>query len=270
LAFTVFSCLIVGFGFSENPSSVALENSKVNPPIHFGQAKHLAKQIYIDHRMTFYCGCRYDKHNQVDLESCGYEIQKDKRRARRIEWEHIMPVSHWGKELPCWKNRICCKNRECYSGRRCCREVDEKFSEMEADLHNLVPAIGELNGLRSNYRFGILPHVKSKKFGACELKIDKVTRRIEPRAAIRGAIARAYLYMSDTYKIPLSDSQQQLMSAWNTQYPPDTWEIERDKRIAAVQGNHNLYIAQYAKKIHNKQSFPIMQNLQDLETMEGY
>ncbi len=27
---------------------------------------------------------------------------------------------------------------------------------MEADLHNLVPAVGEINGDRSNYRFGMI------------------------------------------------------------------------------------------------------------------
>jgi deoxyribonuclease-1 len=28
---------------------------------------------------------------------------------------------------------------------------------MESDLYNLAPAVGEINGLRSNYSFGMIP-----------------------------------------------------------------------------------------------------------------
>lgn len=246
--------LIVGFvgngnhHFSQNKiASGAISNS----PLNFTQAKELARQIYADHRTTFYCGCHYDKHNQIDLHSCGYKIQYDKRRAKRVEWEHIMPVSLWGKEFPCWKNAICCKGKSakygksCYKGRQCCREVDQEFSKIEADLHNLVPEIGELNALRSNFRFAVLPQKKPGQLGVCEMKIDSETRRVEPIPTTRGFIARIYLYMSETYKIPLSDSQRQLMNAWNKMYPPDEWEIERDNRIARLQGNHNPFVKDY-------------------------
>lgn len=255
LGFISFIILCVGFAVSFVGNGQLGNYNKfvqapVSPPLHFNQAKQLARQIYEDHRSTFYCGCHYDKHNQIDLNSCGYKIQKDKRRAKRIEWEHIMPVSLWGKELPCWKKNICCKGKSCYKGRKCCREIDQNFSKMEADLHNLVPEIGELNGLRSNYRFGVLPHKKKGQFGTCEMKIDMETRRVEPSIATRGAIARVYLYMSETYQIPLSDSQRQLMNAWNKSYPPDEWEIERDNRIAKVQGNHNAFVKSYKLKVN--------------------
>ncbi len=213
---------------------------------HFSQAKRLAKLIYADHRVTFYCGCRYDKHGKVDLRSCGYQIQQDKRRARRLEWEHIVPVSLWGNHLPCWKRALCCKKSHmCYKGRACCRKLDPTFSKMEADLHNIVPEIGELNRLRSNYRFGVLPHISSSQFGACEIKIDNQSRRVEPRSQVRGIIARAYLYMAETYGISLSKNQRQLFVAWNKQYPPEAWEIKRNKRIMSIQGNDNSYISQY-------------------------
>jgi deoxyribonuclease-1 len=243
-SFVVLCCLLTG-------------SIQADPPAHFGEAKRLAKRIYADHRLTFYCGCRYDKHNQINLRSCGYKVQKNLKRASRLEWEHLMPVSLWGKDFPCWKNAICCKGKsQCYKGRRCCREVDKNFSKIEADLHNLVPEMGELNGLRSNYRFGLLPHIELGQFGDCEIKIDSETRRVEPRPAARGLIARAYLYMSKTYKIHLSDSQLQLMRAWNALYPPDAWEIEWDKRVASMQGNHNLYISEYAQLSQDQQNQP--------------
>lgn len=234
----LFLCLVVN-----------VSHAFADPPANFAVAKRFAKQIFRDHKETFYCGCRFDKHGKIDLQSCGYKIQGNHRRATRIEWEHIMPVSLWGQHLPCWKNAICCRKSHCYKGRRCCRKVDKRFAQMEADLHNLVPAIGELNALRSNYRFSVLPFVEPGQLGTCEIKIDPETRRVEPRAEIKGVIARAYLYMSTTYGITLSDSQQQLMNAWNKLYPPDAWEIEWDKRVAFIQGNHKQTILDHQRKL---------------------
>ncbi len=223
------------------------DHSTHDSPIHnFTEAKKAARIIFRDQRHTFYCGCSFDKHQHIDLGSCGYQIQGDIRRAGRVEWEHIVPVSHLASHLPCWQKPLCCKkNGKCYKGRECCRQIDPEFSKMEGDLHNLVPEIGELNALRSNYRFGMLPSTKAGQFGECKIKIDPDERRVEPRPEIRGQIARTYFYMAERYHMTLSDSQIQLFNAWNKQYPPEEWEIEWDRRIQAIQGNSNHYISRY-------------------------
>ena len=41
---------------------------------------------------------------------------------------------------------------------------------MQADLYNLQPAIGEVNGLRSNYQIAIIKG-ESRKFGKCNIEI---------------------------------------------------------------------------------------------------
>ena len=38
-------------------------------------------------------------------------------------------------------------------------------------MYNLVPAVGEINGLRSNYNFGIIPGEK-REFGSCDMEIE--------------------------------------------------------------------------------------------------
>lgn len=233
------------FGFFGLICSFATGSLAAKPPSNFGEAKQAAKRIFSDHRKTFYCGCKYDKHGKINLRSCGYRIQKDKRRARRLEWEHIVPVSLWGQHFDCWREPICCKGKSCYRGRACCRKIDKKFSKLEADLHNIVPAIGEVNALRSNYRFGLLPHIPLGQFGVCEVKIDDETRRVEPPSTVRGIIARAYLYMADEYDIPLSHAQRKLFSAWNIQHPPEDQERSWDNQVAYIQGNHNTYILNY-------------------------
>lgn len=40
----------------------------------------------------------------------------------------------------------------------------------------------------------------------------------------------------------MSRQQQQLLMAWDAQYPVTAWEKERDNRIAAVMGHHNPFV----------------------------
>ncbi|RML36461.1 hypothetical protein APX70_07867, partial [Pseudomonas syringae pv. maculicola] len=43
---------------------------------------------------------------------------------------------------------------------------DPVYKRAEADLHNLVPSIGEVNGDRSNFSFGWVPEQKGQ-YGSC-------------------------------------------------------------------------------------------------------
>jgi deoxyribonuclease-1 len=108
---------------------------------------------------------------------------------------------------------------------------------MQADLHNLFPAIGAVNAMRSTYNFLLLPQVESG-FGTCQMKIDN--KKAEPPVEARGRIARTYLYMDETYsRYNMSKSQKQLMNAWDKMYPVTEWECIRSKKIASIQKNTN-------------------------------
>ncbi|EAL4168614.1 deoxyribonuclease [Campylobacter jejuni] len=142
---------------------------------------------------------------------------KINQRAKRIEWEHIMPAQNFGKHLPCWKE----------GGRKACQN-DPLFTKMEADKQNLVPAIGEINGDRSNFRYAEAPtNLKYTQYGNCKVYTDFKAKRFYPANYSKGWIARSYLYMSKTYNIRLSDQERKLMEAWDKQYPID----EKEKRI---------------------------------------
>ncbi|GMG88423.1 hypothetical protein MNKW57_27440 [Biformimicrobium ophioploci] len=112
----------------------------------------------------------------------------------------------------------------------------------EADMHNLVPAIGEINGDRSNYRFGELGGMPSQ-YGAVPVLIDFKRRVVQPPANVKGNIARTYFYMSETYGLNLSSSQEKLFAAWDRLDPVDSWECKRNQLIAGVQGNENLFVS---------------------------
>ena len=112
---------------------------------------------------------------------------------------------------------------------------------MQADLYNLYPAIGAVNGLRSNYNFTVLPG-EPTDFWACAMKI--ANRKAEPPTRARGRIARTYLYMAQTYRrYNMSAAQRYLMQAWDKQHPVSAWECARAARIKALQGRSNLIVS---------------------------
>ncbi len=222
-----------------------------NTPGTFTAAKKaLYERVYADHRVTFYCGCRYDADRRIDLASCGLESLAGKPRAQRIEAEHVFPAAQFGNFRACWRSPKdfpeCAKSDgKTLSGRECCQRVDPVFEAAHNDLMNLVPAVGEVNGQRSDYNWGMVSGEK-REFGSCNFEVDSSIRRVEPSETIRGDVARTMLYMADTYGFNLSRQDQQLYTAWSRQDPPDAWEIERTRRIAAIQGKGNRFVADYA------------------------
>ena len=69
---------------------------------------------------------------------------------------------------------------------------------MQADMYNLYPAIGEVNGRRSNYTMAIIEGEK-REFGKCD--VDIKSRKLEPKESIRGETARTDMHMDDVYSV---------------------------------------------------------------------
>nr|WP_312018407.1 endonuclease [Parashewanella spongiae] len=207
-------------------------------PTSFSQAKSKAKKLYKKQlkQKSFYCGCDIrikGKKWQPDLTSCGFQVRKQVKRANRIEWEHVVPAWEFGHQLQCWQQ----------GGRKNCKKMNANFKKMESDLHNLVPAIGEVNGDRSNYRFSQW-NGKSYQYGQCNMLIDFKGRKVQPPVQSRGAIARTYLYMKQTYGLRIASQQLKLFNAWNKSYPVNPQECKRERAIALTQGNHNTFVHQ--------------------------
>lgn len=210
-------------------------------PANFSKAKEIAKErIYYDQNYqsegTLYCGCDWQwvgkSGGRVDLASCGYQVRAQQNRAMRIEWEHIVPAWVFGHQRQCWQE----------GGRSYCKKNDPVFSKIEADLHNLAPSIGEVNGDRSNFSYGQLSSQAPYQYGQCHSRVDFTSRTFEPRNEVKGQVARVYFYLHDRYNLSMSRQQQQLFMAWDNAYPPTKWEIERDNRIANVVGHHNPFV----------------------------
>ena len=216
------------------------------PPTNFSQAKAYAKQhVYYDQGVngalgTTYCGCDWRwvgrSGGRTDLDSCGYVIRSPQSkhmvtRAERTEWEHVVSAYSFGNQRQCWQQ----------GGRKNCNATDPVFNEMEADMHNLTPVIGEVNADRSNYRMGMVSG-NDGMYGKCTSKTDFKQRVFEPRNEVKGLVARIHFYMHDRYALSMSKQQQRLFMAWDKQYPASEWEFERDRRIAKVVGHSNEFV----------------------------
>lgn len=214
-------------------------------PHSFSHAKRLARGIYRDHRTTLYCQCAYDGRQRISGDACGYVPRHPGARSGRVEWEHLVAAYEFGAQRACWREKTCHDRRgRRFGGRRCCRQRDPEFRRMEADLMNLSPEIGELNSDRSNFRFGEVEG-EAREYGACDFEIDRERDRVEPAPSIRGDIARAYLYMHDTYgqaALPLAPDERARFEVWHRADPPSTWERVRNERIATIQGVRNAWI----------------------------
>ena len=155
------------------PDTIALKPSIIKS---FSRSKKELLNIYLAAGMdkTLYCGCGFDSEKKIDYSACGYKPRKaTNKRSQRLEWEHVMPAFKFGKVLRCWREPICNKfNGRPFGGRKCCSQVSPEFNQMEADMHNLFPAIGEINASRSNYPFGEIPG-ELRKYGICDIEINR-------------------------------------------------------------------------------------------------
>lgn len=209
----------------------------------FAEAKKvLYRHIYNGNESDFYCGCTFTLRGNGAvpiLESCGYQIRAQPNRARRIEAEHVMPASWFGKQRQCWQK----------GGRKNCTATDPVFAAMEGDLVNLVPAIGEVNADRSDFRFEQFASENAPStYGMCDFHVDTKARKAQPRPKVRGDIARIHFYMRDTYDVRLSEQQIRLFSEWDRVDPVDDFECTRDARILKYQGNRNPYVAKHCSR----------------------
>lgn len=211
-------------------------------PLTFSTAKKIAEDLFSVHRVTLYCGCTYDSEKHVDLTSCNMNTAMHVERANRIEWEHMMPAEHFGKNHRCWTENMCVneKTGKGYRGRKCCEKIDHEFNKKEGELYNLWPAVGAVNQARSNYAFGILNNKRG--FYGCEFEADKQLKIAEPPDRAKGIVARANLFMADRYQVEISKAQRELYQQWSKQFPPDFWELRWAEEVASIVGYRNPYI----------------------------
>ena len=239
----VINIMMINFFFSTLLLSfnIYAGNSKITS---FGNAKEKLPKVYGNKAKTFYCNCDYQK-KTIKLKGCRLQLKKFKKRSKRLEWEHIVPAHAFGKSFKEWRDsKSMCGVKKSksgkikkISGRKCASKKNKLFRYMESDIYNLVPAIGSINAIRSNYSMAEINI--SQKLCSTDLKISK--RKVTPPSFRKGDVARIYMYMDQEYpgRGIISKKNQGLFKKWNFEDPISAEECVIYLKKKAFQGNIN-------------------------------
>lgn len=199
---------------------------------------------------SFYCGCSItrtgDSSGDVDLASCNYQSPGNLNRARRLEWEHIVPASKLGQGRACWTTGLpACTNAQgiVEPGRSCCEMADPIYQMMASDPVNLAPAIGEVNAARSDTPYGMVERAQSTAFGpTCGMYVDGSAGYAEPPDRRKGDVARVMAYMSKAYGLTVPAKDADLYVQWMAQDPVSDEERAINAAIAAQGHRANPFV----------------------------
>ena len=174
-------------------------------------------ELYKSGGFTLYCGAWFANHhtlNGVFPARLGLNI------------EHVYPAGWMATHLGC-------------GTRAQCQATSETFNFIEADLHNLYPAISFINGFRSDLPFAEIDG-ETHMFDSCDF--ERADDTVEPRPQARGNIARAYFYMHHEYELPVPDAMKPLLLQWHEDDPVSEAEERRNDKIQDLQGTRNAFI----------------------------
>ncbi|MCH8157997.1 MAG: endonuclease, partial [Nitrospinae bacterium] len=238
-------------GVQESDRSLFKSSSMVSLEI----AKKEMKQVYLEsgQTKTLHCGCFFDKQKQVYPSIC--DQAPERRGGRRIKkiltWVHAAPPSFFAGSMNCWRRPVCTRlDGTAYGGADCCTTMSPKFKSMEADMHNLIPAIDMDEEVKESSS-------ASAQFGGMtEYKFctKENTEPTEPRPGAGGDLARAYFYMSYLYRIRIPSAMENRLRMWHLEDPPDAGEEKRNSLIEIVQGNRNPFI-DHPEQVERVQDF---------------
>ncbi|MBZ4421086.1 endonuclease [Myxococcus sp. RHSTA-1-4] len=114
--------------------------------------------------------------------------------------------------------------------------------DAKSDLHHLFPTDSKANARRSSFPFGEVVNVKWSQGGA-KLGTDAQGRTVfEPPDSHKGNVARAMFYFSATYGRAIPEAEEAVLRQWNKLDAVDAAEVERNRRIANIQGNVNAFV----------------------------
>jgi endonuclease I len=193
-------------------------------------AKADAATVYADGGTEIYC--------RIAL--TGEDIDAKKVDDLKLQWEHAFPASLIARGLR-YADRDC---REPLSN------AQETCPYAIADLQNLWPSIGRINGSRGNLPYGELEGEGTTNETFAEFCPDYERGKVgglvyvEPTQPSQGDLARSLIYMHMVYDIELDsviDDPDRLL-VWHRRDPPDAEEKSRERAIRTLQGSWNPLI----------------------------
>ena len=125
---------------------------------------------------------------------------------------------------------------------------------MKSDIHHLFPTDVTSNSKRGSYPFGLVTGTPTWTVGGSKLGNGV----FEPRDIHKGTCARAMMYFTLRYQNYSSfmTNQESLLRDWHEQYPPSSFDIQRNNDIYLEQNNRNPFVdyPQILKRINSLSS----------------
>ena len=96
------------------------------------------------------------------------------------------------------------------------------------DLHNLAPALGQVNRLRSNDGYIEIPGDPSE-FGSCQIQDGR--GEFQPPDCLKGTLARASLYMELHHGVTIIPYEWDRLERWSANDSVSPWENRWERPI---------------------------------------
>ena len=93
LVIALLTSTVTTYATASNTSNASFSKAK----------KTLEKKIYYDHRETIYCTASFDSKKNITAPK-GFHTTKYKKRAKRVEWEHVVPAENFGRTFTEWRD----------------------------------------------------------------------------------------------------------------------------------------------------------------------
>lgn len=171
-------------------------------------------QIYTTNAFTFSYQTPFNSQGKAQTKLC----TQCPAQEVNVQWVNLVHPRYYLHNKMCFAEKLCIDTKGTrFGGLRCCRLKEASLKAFETDLHQLVP---ELPTLKKNLH----------------------SKKNELDDALKGPVARAFLYMQLKYHFTIPQSQRLLYERWNRQYPPTKWERQRNQLIKNIQGDSNIYI----------------------------
>ena len=144
---------------------------------------------------------------------CGLAFTAGQKRidGRKLTIEHAYPADWIASHHDC-ENRNTCKA--------------SAYGRAAADLHNLWPAIGNINSSRQDKPLAEIPGEAHRRFADYCPDFERTKGSgeteaiVEPRDSVKGDMARSILHMTDSYGLPLPpEMPRDMLRKWQEEDP---------------------------------------------------
>lgn len=191
-------------------------------PKSFSHAVKIFKKIDLDYKRTAFSQKEYE----YDAATCMRKLYLKEDHNKEVIFVRIVPEELVAENLECYTQDLCINlSGKGHHGIKCCKKIDKLYKQYERDIYNVMG-------------------------------VEKSTPYLDitPPLAIRGNIARVYLYMHEVYKLNLTEAQYKIYELWDKEDAVNLKECRIHSQISEVHSRSNPWIKSACEILESKSS----------------